>query len=271
MTLPRPSPRTPGNAIRSSAWPLMIPRPDPADPRRADRHPPGYATRSRRRQPACFSWSRRCGVMSMCWLVGGLAAVALALGVPALGRTRLHRNARRRRVGRCRAQRHWPMPCWPIFRIPSSSWTIAPSWSRPIARPMRFCRRSSCAHPLSFALRSPDVLDGIDEVLTRASPCGSNIPSAFRPSAPSRSISARCRRSGRASASVGRRPVLPRPDLGPPARGDAGGFRRQCEPRAAHAAGLAPRLHRDPAGPGPQRPGGAGAVSGDHARRRPTA
>ena len=30
-------------------------------------------------------------------------------------------------------------------------------------------------------------------------------------------------------------------------------FRRQCQPRAAHAAGLARRLHRDPAGPGPRR------------------
>ena len=41
--------------------------------------------------------------------------------------------------------------------------------------------------PLSFGLRSPDVLGAIDAVLATGAPAGWNTPSAFRPSAPSRS------------------------------------------------------------------------------------
>ena len=59
--------------------------------------------------------------------------------------------------------------------------------------------------------------------------------------------------------------VLPRPHLRPQAGGHARGFRGQCQPRTAHAARLASRLHRDPAGTGPQRPTG-GAVPRHHAR-----
>ena len=50
------------------------------------------------------------------------------------------------------------------------------------------------------------------------------------------------------------------------ARAHAGRFRRQCQPRAAHAARLAARLHRDAAGAGPRRRGGARALPRDHAR-----
>ncbi len=57
----------------------------------------------------------------------------------------------------------------------------------------------------------------------------------------------------RSRRQVRRRPVLPRSHVGAPARGHADGFRRQCQPRTAHAAGVAARLHRDPAGPGAQR------------------
>ena len=48
-------------------------------------------------------------------------------------------------------------------------------------------------------------------------------------------------------------------------RGDARRFRRQCQPRAAHAARRAVRLHRDPARLRARRSGGADAVSRDHA------
>ena len=43
-------------------------------------------------------------------------------------------------------------------------------------------------------------------------------------------------------------------------------LRRQCQPRAPHAARLASRLHRDAAGPGARGPAGARTVPQDHAR-----
>ena len=55
--------------------------------------------------------------------------------------------------------------------------------------------------------------------------------------------------------------VPARPHLGAAARGHACRLRRQCQPRAAHAAGFAARLHRDPAGAGPQRSPPASASS----------
>ena len=48
-------------------------------------------------------------------------------------------------------------------------------------------------------------------------------------------------------------------------RGDARRLRRQCEPRAAHAARRALRLHRDPAGPGARGRQGARALPRHHA------
>ena len=87
------------------------------------------------------------------------------------------------------------------------------------------------------------------------------------------------------SASRARRPTSMRCTLSPVARrasgalhpghlrrvsgaaGDrphAGRFRRQCQPRTAHAARLADRVHRDAARPGARRPGGARAIPRRH-------
>ena len=51
-------------------------------------------------------------------------------------------------------------------------------------------------------------------------------------------------------------------------RAHPGRFRRQCQPRAAHAARLPRRLHRDAAGAGARRCRGARAVPRHHARAR---
>ena len=51
-------------------------------------------------------------------------------------------------------------------------------------------------------------------------------------------------------------------------RAHARRLRRQCQPRAAHAARLADRLHRDAARPGGRRSARATALPGDHGRAR---
>ena len=58
---------------------------------------------------------------------------------------------------------------------------------------------------------------------------------------------------------------IPRSHAAAARRGDAGRFRRQCQPRAAHAARGAFRLHRDPAGLGPRGRQGARALPCHHA------
>ena len=57
-----------------------------------------------------------------------------------------------------------------------------------------------------------------------------------------------------------------RPDAAAAGGGNARRFRRQCQPRAAYAAGGAVRLHRYAAGSGKGRHGRARALSRDHAR-----
>ena len=74
------------------------------------------------------------------------------------------------------------------------------------------------------------------------------------------------RRSSRRSSLPARRRAtpraddVPRPHAAAPGRGDARRFRRQCQPRIAHAAGRAVRLHRDAAGAGARRHGRARAL-----------
>ena len=58
---------------------------------------------------------------------------------------------------------------------------------------------------------------------------------------------------------------VPRPDAAAPGRGNARRFRRQCQPRTAHAARRAVRLHRYAAGAGQGRRQGARALPRHHA------
>ena len=87
----------------------------------------------------------------------------------------------------------------------------------------------------------------------RCRPTAGRRPSScrWRSPRPSRAAQAGARDAARSHAAQAR-------------RGDARRLRRQCEPRAAHAAGVAVGLHRDAAGLGAQRRAGARALPRHH-------
>ena len=112
----------------------------------------------------------------------------------------------------------------------------------------------SRGEPISFALRVPNVLEAIRAVAasrqSQRVEFFERVPSdrwweaAYRAAAAARR-DAEPGAQSRVADAARSHAVAPR-------RGDARRLRRQCEPRAAHAARLAVGLHRDAAGPGAQ-------------------
>ena len=118
-----------------------------------------------------------------------------------------------------------------------------------------------------FALRSPEII--------AASARGHRHPPAAARelcgSRSDRSLDGIDRHAAVAADRVRRQRILhpddvPRSDAAAPGRGNARGLRRQCEPRIAHAAGGAVRLHRHAARSGARGRQGARPVSRHHAR-----
>ena len=102
-----------------------------------------------------------------------------------------------------------------------------------------------------FALRSPEIITALREAIATSEPRRDDLS---RPGA-GRSLDGTDHHAGAGADAVRRHRQmhaddLPRPDAAAPGRGNARRFRRQCQPRTAHAARGAVGLHRYAAGAG---------------------
>ena len=149
-----------------------------------------------------------------------------------------------------RLRNGWSRPSFPHCRtrpLPSPR-TVSSSPSMPASQ--EISPGILRGEPISFALRAPDVLEAIRAVAAsrqiRRAEFFQRVPTdrwweaTIAPLALPGEAPKPDRDLVLADAA--------RPHAAAPGRGNAGRFRRQCEPRTAHAARLAVGLHRDAAG-----------------------
>ena len=127
-------------------------------------------------------------------------------------------------------------------------------------------RRCAAASRRSIGLRMPELVDAIRARRDAASRSASNFSNGCRSTAGSEAFVTPVRdRRRRRDVARPRADDLPRSHPAAAGRGDARRLRRQCQPRAAHAARRAARLHRNPAGSGQRRSGRARTLPRHHA------